>query len=517
MALMATIPMNASRQLLRLMIAAWLLEVTASARDVGIDWLSLDGGGGTSTGRVFAVSGTIGQLDAVRLVGNRHSVDGGFWSVLAPAVALPQNQATNGGFENPENSFNSVNGAMSLPEGSTLVPGWTTVNAELAWVSNTNSFGPTSPYGGFFLDLTGFHDSKPYGGVARTLSTVPNQRYRFSFSLGTYYDTVGFRGPVSVEVVVSGVSSTFTFVPEAVAGGSRWMTFGWEFVAVSTNTQVAIAGAASTGGQFIGLDDLSIISQTSGVELLSNASLEDLTGGFWQDANGVMLVTEGMTAIPGWTTVGPGVIWGRNNNFFGLSTPYGTHFLDLTGYQDHPPFGGVAQTIATTPNHSYHLSFALGLNQDVAAYRGPVSASVTAGASGTSFTFTPQGSADQWADFSMDFTAVSDSTPISIVGLSSGGGQYLGLDNVFVTPLGPASTSGDLYISKVNLVGGTLELEFFGESGLTFAVESASEIGTQSWITVPGSAVVGSGEVLRIALTNAPTLPQQFFRVKRLP
>jgi hypothetical protein len=47
-----------------------------------------DGGGGTSTGGVFAVSGTIGQPDAGAMSGGNYTLQGGFWSVIA-AVQTP--------------------------------------------------------------------------------------------------------------------------------------------------------------------------------------------------------------------------------------------------------------------------------------------------------------------------------------------------------------------------------------------------------------------------------------------
>jgi len=53
-----------------------------------IDWFTLDGGGGTSTGGVYAVSGTIGQPDAGKLAGGKYTVDGGFWGIIA-AVQTP--------------------------------------------------------------------------------------------------------------------------------------------------------------------------------------------------------------------------------------------------------------------------------------------------------------------------------------------------------------------------------------------------------------------------------------------
>ena len=49
-----------------------------------IDWFKVAGGGGTSTGGVYTVSGTIGQPDAGGpLTNGQYSVTGGFWSLLS--------------------------------------------------------------------------------------------------------------------------------------------------------------------------------------------------------------------------------------------------------------------------------------------------------------------------------------------------------------------------------------------------------------------------------------------------
>ena len=47
-----------------------------------IDWSTLDGGGSTSTGGAYALSGTIGQPDVGRLTGGNYTLVGGFWSVI---------------------------------------------------------------------------------------------------------------------------------------------------------------------------------------------------------------------------------------------------------------------------------------------------------------------------------------------------------------------------------------------------------------------------------------------------
>ena len=55
-----------------------------------INWQTVDGGGGTSTGGVYAVSGTIGQSDAGTMSGGGYSLTGGFWvPYAAPAPGPP--------------------------------------------------------------------------------------------------------------------------------------------------------------------------------------------------------------------------------------------------------------------------------------------------------------------------------------------------------------------------------------------------------------------------------------------
>jgi len=55
---------------------------------LSIDWSTIDGGGGTSTGGVFSVSGTIGQPDANAqpMTGGNYSLVGGFWSLFAVQI-----------------------------------------------------------------------------------------------------------------------------------------------------------------------------------------------------------------------------------------------------------------------------------------------------------------------------------------------------------------------------------------------------------------------------------------------
>ncbi len=66
-----------------------LLTAQSASAQYSIDWSKISGGGGTSTGGVFSVSGTIGQPDAGGPMTNgQFSVTGGFW-VLPTAVQTP--------------------------------------------------------------------------------------------------------------------------------------------------------------------------------------------------------------------------------------------------------------------------------------------------------------------------------------------------------------------------------------------------------------------------------------------
>jgi len=59
------------------------LATITRAQDYRIDWWTVDGGGGTSTGGTYSMSGTTGQPDAGQMSGGDYTVSGGFWSILA--------------------------------------------------------------------------------------------------------------------------------------------------------------------------------------------------------------------------------------------------------------------------------------------------------------------------------------------------------------------------------------------------------------------------------------------------
>jgi len=58
----------------------------AAAPGYSLDWWTVDGGGGTSQGGGYSLSGTVGQADAGALHGGDYTLSGGFWAQLQVAL-----------------------------------------------------------------------------------------------------------------------------------------------------------------------------------------------------------------------------------------------------------------------------------------------------------------------------------------------------------------------------------------------------------------------------------------------
>jgi hypothetical protein len=73
------------RKLISLLVAgAVLLLIGSAALGAGegyiLDWWTVDGGGGTSTGGQYSLSGAVGQPDPGKLSGGGYALVGGFWT-----------------------------------------------------------------------------------------------------------------------------------------------------------------------------------------------------------------------------------------------------------------------------------------------------------------------------------------------------------------------------------------------------------------------------------------------------
>lgn len=80
--------MRRTARIILLACFATCLAFYAVAQNYSISWYKVAGGGGTSTGGTYSLSGTIGQPDAGHMAGGNYTIDGGFWGIFA-AVQTP--------------------------------------------------------------------------------------------------------------------------------------------------------------------------------------------------------------------------------------------------------------------------------------------------------------------------------------------------------------------------------------------------------------------------------------------
>jgi len=149
-----------------------------------------------------------------------------------------------------------------------------------------------------------------------------------------------------------------------------------------------------------------------------------------------MPLPDGATDLTSWTIHARSnpLAWSSNDNRFQIKTPYGTHFLDLTGPSDAERYPGLSQGIALQPGR-YQLSFALGQDRNN-GFPGPVSGDITtAGIFTHQQTFTTDANGDNWQTFALDVDAKSAGALQLSFGATAGQSKptlvrYVGLDNV---------------------------------------------------------------------------------------
>ena len=116
---------------------------------------SIDGGGGTSTGGVFSVSGTIGQPDAGHMTGGMFTLDGGFWGIIA-AVQTPGAPLLSV-FLTPTNTVIvawPAPSSFSLQQNASLATtNWTSVTNVVSLVGTNNQVTISPPAGNRFYRL----------------------------------------------------------------------------------------------------------------------------------------------------------------------------------------------------------------------------------------------------------------------------------------------------------------------------------------------------------------------------
>ena len=191
--------------------------------------------------------------------------------IFGGAGQLRANLLVNGSFEQGTFVPNIAAGAMSLDPGSTAITGWTTFNAELTWDDNANNFSVSASDGLKCLDLTGYHDSFPFGGIEQSIATTVGQVYHLAFDLGTN----PIYGEPTLTAFAGGNSFGFTFNPPGV--GMQWQRCGFDFTATSDNSLIGFVGNSPSWAD-IGLDNVSVTANS--VPEPSNLLIWSLLGGF---------------------------------------------------------------------------------------------------------------------------------------------------------------------------------------------------------------------------------------------
>ena len=128
----------------------------ALGQTYSIDWYKISGGGGTSTGGNYQVSGTIGQPDASgAMTGGSYSLTGGFWSLISvvQTPGLPNLTITFVGPNNVVVSWPNT-GSYTLQQNNNLAGGsWTTSGYTISTSNGTNSITISPPTGNLFFRL----------------------------------------------------------------------------------------------------------------------------------------------------------------------------------------------------------------------------------------------------------------------------------------------------------------------------------------------------------------------------
>ena len=130
---------------------------------------------------------------------------------------------------------------------------WEVITNSLAWIGTPNPFSLTASDGKYFLDLTDYFGTSPFGGVEQTINTVVGQSYVLSFALGSdaRYGLPGL--PVEIRATAGGTSQVFT---SSLTGNDQWQTVSLAFTAAAAATTISLEGV--TGLYYIGLDDVSV-------------------------------------------------------------------------------------------------------------------------------------------------------------------------------------------------------------------------------------------------------------------
>ena len=140
--------------ILTLLIGATAVAVQAQ---YSIDWYKIAGGGGTSTGGTYQVTGTIGQPDARgAMSGGSYSLTGGFWSLISvvQTAGMPNLSIAHSG-NSVIVSWPSPSPGWTLQQNTNSVSSvnWSNVTATIQDDSKTKTLTVNPPAGNRFFRL----------------------------------------------------------------------------------------------------------------------------------------------------------------------------------------------------------------------------------------------------------------------------------------------------------------------------------------------------------------------------
>jgi hypothetical protein len=150
---------NQPTKVWRLGVSAVILLLSlcvAFAQSYTIDWYKVSGGGGTSTGGTYAITGTIGQHDAGGpMTGGNYSLTGGFWALIFVVQTPGAPPLFIGHSGNTVTVFWQALSGWTLHQNSNLANanGWT-LNTSWTASNGTNYLSLTSPTGNLFFRLS---------------------------------------------------------------------------------------------------------------------------------------------------------------------------------------------------------------------------------------------------------------------------------------------------------------------------------------------------------------------------
>ncbi len=139
------------------LLSAFSFQLSAFSQTYSIDWFSIAGGGGTSTGSVYSISGTIGQLDAGgTMTGGGYSLAGGFWGLISvlQTAGLPNLAISHAGSSVIVSWPDTGNYTLQQNANPATPAGWTSIAFFISTSNGINSVTITQPTGKLFFRLS---------------------------------------------------------------------------------------------------------------------------------------------------------------------------------------------------------------------------------------------------------------------------------------------------------------------------------------------------------------------------